>query len=76
VSWTTERARIASLSRSRSSDDPELLQARVNLKIARAKFEADRRAEDVARVVSELPPLTDEQLDLIVTVLRPRGGGR
>ena len=49
-----ERARIASLSRSRTVDDPELVEARRNLRAA--SLEAH-----VKRILSEAPPLSDEQ---------------
>lgn len=68
TTWTSERARVASLSRSRSTDDPELIEARRNLK-------AERLADYVARVVAEAPPLTDAQRDRIAALLRPAGGG-
>lgn len=69
TTWTSERARVASLSRSRSTDDPELIEARRNLK-------AERLADYVARVVAEAPSLTDAQRDRIAALLRPaRGGG-
>ncbi|MCV7744784.1 hypothetical protein [Micrococcus luteus] len=64
TTWTSERARVASLSRSRSTDDPELIEARRNLK-------AERLADYVARVVAEAPPLTDAQRDRIAAMLRP-----
>lgn len=64
TTWTSERARVASLSRSRSTDDPELIEARRNLK-------AERLADYVARVVAEAPPLTDAQRDRIAALLRP-----
>ena len=54
MSWTAERARVASLSRSRTSDDPDLVQARERLRVAR--FE-----EHVRKLVDTAPPLTDEQ---------------
>lgn len=50
----TERARIASLSRSRDADDPELVEARRNLRAATLE-------SHIARVLAEAPPLTDEQ---------------
>lgn len=63
--WTHQRARVASLSRSRTPDDPELLDARRGLKAARLAArihlelglvdDADRWAE---HIVSSLPPLT------------------
>jgi len=66
MSWTQERARVASLSRSRKSDDPELIEARRNMR-------AERLAEHVARVVAEAPPLTDEQRERIAALLRAGG---
>lgn len=48
------RARIAGLSRDRAPDDPELVDARRDLR-------AQKLADHIARAVSEAPPLTDEQ---------------
>lgn len=67
-SWTTQRAKVASLSRSRKSDDPELIQARRNLKALKLE-------EYVRNVVDQAPPLTPEQADRIAALLRPAGGG-
>lgn len=66
MSWTAERARVASLTRSRKDDDPDLVAARINLKAARAE-------DYIRRVVAEAPPLTPEQRDRIASLLR---GGR
>lgn len=66
MSWTHERARIASLSRSRTPDDPELLEARRTLR-------AMRLEDHVREVVAQAPPLTPEQRDKIAALLR--GGG-
>jgi hypothetical protein len=63
MSWTSERARIASLSRSRTADDPTLLEARRN-------FRAERLAEHVRRVVAAAPPLSAAQRDKIAALLR------
>lgn len=49
-----ERARVASLSRSRATDDPELIEARRNLN-------AERLAAFIKRNVAAAPPLTAEQ---------------
>lgn len=68
MSWTAERARVASLSRSRPVDDPELIRARQSLK-------AMKLEEYVSRIVAEAPPLTDAQRDRIAALLRPAGSG-
>lgn len=52
MSWTIERARVAALSRSRTPDDPDLVQARERLRAAR--FE-----EHVRQLVDGAPPLDD-----------------
>lgn len=65
--WTQNRAKVASLSRVRPNDDPELLAARRDLKAAKLE-------EYVARVVATAPPLTDEQASRIASMLRPYGG--
>jgi F0F1-type ATP synthase delta subunit len=64
---TQARARIASLSRSRAHDDPDLAAARRDL--AAAKLE-----RYVEQVIAAAPPLTSEQLDRIVSILRPAIG--
>lgn len=61
--WTTHRAKVAALSRSRSNNDPELVTARRDLK-------ASRLEDYVSRVVSEAPPLTPEQIDRVSVLLR------
>lgn len=67
MSWTAERARVASLSRSRTPDDPDLRDARRDLRAARLE-------DQIKRVAAELPPLTTEQIDTLTGLLR--GGGR
>ncbi|MCV7750891.1 hypothetical protein O3783_01265 [Micrococcus luteus] len=59
-----ERGRVASLTRSRPADDPELIEARTNLA-------AEKLAAYVSAVVAEAPPLTDAQRDRIAALLRP-----
>lgn len=63
---TSARAKVAALSRSRTPDDPEFIEARRTL--AAANLE-----QHVARVVAEAPPLSPEQADRIAALLRPRG---
>ena len=67
-SWTSQRAKVASLSRSRSANDPELIEARQNLKALKLE-------EYVRNVVDNAPPLRPEQADKIAALLRPAGGG-
>lgn len=66
--WTHYRAQVASLSRSRNADDPELIEARQKLKALKLE-------EYVSSVVSTAPPLTAEQSNKIAALLRPVGGG-
>jgi hypothetical protein len=63
MSWTAERARVASLSRSRPTDDPDLVAARGNLK-------AERLADYIRRTVESAPPLTADQRDRLALLLR------
>lgn len=60
--WTTERARVAALSRSRDADDPDLTDARRDLRAA--------RLEDYIReVVDQAPPLTAAQRARLASLL-------
>lgn len=66
ASWTHERARIGALSRSRTPDDPDLIDARRNL--------AYIRAEDyINELVSAAPPLTDDQRNRLASLLSAGG---
>lgn len=59
----SHRARIAALSRDRQADDPDLLDARRDLR-------ASRLAEHIQRAVSAAPPLTDTQRHRLAELLR------
>ena len=63
MSWTQDRARVASLSRSRTPDDPDLIAARRNLRAARLE-------DYIRRTVDAAPPLTAEQRDRLAVLLR------
>lgn len=68
-----ERGRVGGLTRAvrngeRPADDPELLEARQNLKALRVE-------EYVLKVVQDAPPLTPEARDRIATILRGGGNG-
>ena len=65
--WTVERARHASLTRSRTADDPDLLAARRDLRAARLE-------DYISKTLAEAPPLTDEQKSALAALLL-RGGG-
>ena len=59
-----ERARVGALTRSRSADDSELVDAKRSL--AEAKI-----AAYVEKVLAEAPPLSDEQRTKLAELLRP-----
>lgn len=61
------RGRVAALSRSRSSSDPEFTAAKRELTTLTLE-------QHVSRVVADAPPLTDEQVERIAA--RLRGAGR
>lgn len=68
MSWTSDRARLASLSRSRPADDPDLLAARRDLRAARLEVY-------IKRTVDAAPPLTTEQRERLAAILRPAEAG-
>lgn len=59
----THRGRVAALSRSRTDDDPDLLDARRCLR-------AEALADHIKRTVDAAPPLTVEQRDRLALLLR------
>lgn len=70
MTWTSERARVASLSRSRPADDPALISAKRDLRAAHL-------ADYIAKTLASAPPLTNEQremLALLLTSSTPAGG--
>lgn len=62
MSWTSERARVASLSRSRTPDDPVLLTARRDLRAARAE-------DYIRQLVGSSPPLSAAQRARLAVLL-------
>ena len=66
VNWRGPRARVAALTRSRPENDPDLLDARRELRAARLE-------DYIRRTVDAAPPLTDDQRDRLALLLR--GGG-
>jgi hypothetical protein len=62
--WTHYRAQVATLSRSRSADDPDLIEARRNLRAARLQ-------DHVEKALADAPPLTDQQRERIARLLTP-----
>ena len=61
-SWTEHRGRVAALSRSRDANDPDLINARLELRAARL-------ADYIQRTVNAAPPLTAEQRDRLALLL-------
>lgn len=60
--WTHYRAQVATLTRSRANDDPELVEARRNLRAARL-------TDHVTKIVAGAPPLSDAQKLSVVRAL-------
>ncbi len=71
MSWTQERARVASLTRSRAANDPELIEARAALRAERRAALADGY---IRKLVEAAPELTEEQRSRLALLLR--GGGQ
>jgi hypothetical protein len=63
MSFAHQRARVASLTRSRKPDDPELVDARRNMR-------TERLADYIKRTVDAAPPLTAAQRDRLALLLR------
>lgn len=61
--WTHHRARVAALSRDRRPDDPDLVDARRDLR-------AERLADQIRKTVDAAPPLSRDQLDRLAVLLR------
>ncbi len=60
--------RVGALARHREPDDPDLADARRDLRAA----EATEHAEYIQRLVDTFPPLSAEQRTKIAALLRPR----
>jgi hypothetical protein len=60
-----ERARVAALTRSRDPGDPELVEARQNLRAAVL-------AQHIEHLANEMPALTADQRDRLVVLLLRR----
>lgn len=65
--WAHYRAKVAALSRSRTDDDSEFIEARHNLRLARAEH-------DIRTILTGTPPLTEQQRRHLATVLLEDGG--
>lgn len=60
----SHRGRVAALTRSRPADDPELIEARRSLKLARLE-------DYITKQVNEWPPLTEDQKIKVSSLLTP-----
>lgn len=60
--WTHYRAQVATLSRSRTADDPDLIEARRNLRAARLEAH-------IEKALADAPPLSDQQIERIARLL-------
>lgn len=76
--WTHYRALVASLSRDRKPDDPELLEARAKLQAARHRSESEQLVDSIRRAVEATPPLPEDakrRIAAILTRSASRSGG-
>lgn len=60
--WRVSRGRVAALSRSRTAEDPDLINARRELRAARLE-------DYIKRTVDQAPPLTPEQRARLAGIL-------
>ncbi|MCU1692979.1 MAG: hypothetical protein JWM64_2070 [Frankiales bacterium] len=68
MSWKQDRAKVAGLSRSRDPNDPDLQNARRDLRAARAE-------EYIRKLVDAAPPLNPDQLARLAVLLAPSDAG-
>jgi hypothetical protein len=66
TNWRRERARVASLSRSRPPDDPDLVAARTSLREARITAQ-------IEDLVNSAPPLTAAMRDRLALIVQGAG---
>jgi hypothetical protein len=64
-----KRATVAGLAHWRADDDPELADARRELR-------TEALAEHIAKALDQAPPLTDEQRTRLAELLRPARQGK
>lgn len=68
AAWTKVRSEYANLAKTRDASDPEMVEKRVELRALKLE-------DHVTRVLAEAPPLTDEQLGRIASLLRAGDAG-
>jgi hypothetical protein len=65
----SKRAKTAALTRSRSINDPDLLQAKTDLEEAKLNKNLDLYNEAISRIVAVAPPLSPETQATLRTLL-------
>jgi hypothetical protein len=63
AAFTEQRSVVAALARHRPANDPELVKAR-------SKLRGIRAGEIAAELIAGWPPLTDQQVEDVVAILR------
>lgn len=66
TTWTKTRSEYANLAKTHDPTEPAMVEKRAELRALRLE-------DHVRRVISEAPPLTDEQRDRIASLLRAGG---
>jgi hypothetical protein len=73
MSWTTDRAKVAALTRSRKETDPELISARENLATSAPQRRFHQLTKSFGKALDALTPLSDAQILTLMTMVSRAG---
>jgi hypothetical protein len=76
MSWTSDRARVAALTRSRISTDAELVSARLSLASKTPDYRFGKLIEKLSKSLAEFAPLTETQITTLKTIIEGLAQGR
>lgn len=69
MSWTSDRARVAALSRSREKTDPDLVSARLRLESKRPEHRFGKLINNLTQSLNEFAPLSEAQITSLKNLL-------
>jgi hypothetical protein len=76
MSWTSDRARVAALTRSRISTDAELVSARLSLESKTPDYRFGKLVEKLSKSIAEFSPLTKTQIATLKNLIEGLAQGR